>query len=199
MKYDEFWQILESFLRNYEQAYAPMRWFRHWGGLTKERQGYFIFLRFVFLVGLYVVAFYVPLYAWSKIVLSSIAIYLIGDMFMLPTSYAFGGIPPMRPLRALVFVFFNYVSISIAFGLLYNTFCRSSFSVDPDLIDLAYFSFTTMTALGMGDIAPARHAILVRFLVVSEVLIGLYFWAVLVGMIISLAVREVKSETNLPK
>ena len=118
---------------------------------------------------------------------------------MLPTSYAFGGILPMRPLRALVFVFFNYISISIAFGVLYVTLCRFSFNIDPDLIDLAYFSFTSMTALGMGDIAPARHTILVRFLVVSEVLIGLYFWAVLVGMIISWTIREVKNETSLPQ
>ena len=199
MEHHEFWQRLESFLRNYERAYAPIRWFHHWGGLTKGRQGYFIFLRFAFLVGLYVAAFYLPLYAWSKIFLAFIAVYVIGDMFMLPTSYAFGGILPMRPLRALVFVFFNYISISIAFGVLYVTLCRFSFNIDPDLIDLAYFSFTSMTALGMGDITPARHTILVRFLVVSEVLIGLYFWAVLVGMIISWTIREVKNETSLPQ
>ncbi len=201
MKHQEFWQKIESFLRNYERAYAPVHWFRDWGGLTKERQGYFVFLRFPFLAGLYVAAFYLPLNAWSKVFLALIAIYLIADMLMLPTSYAFGGIliPRIKPLRALVFVFFNYISISMAFGVLYVTLCRSSFSIDPDLIDLAYFSFTTITALGIGDITPARHAILVRFLVVSEVLIGLYFWAVLVGMIISWTISEVKSETNLPK
>jgi len=199
MEHHEFWQRLEPFLRNYERAYAPIRWFHHWGGLTKGRQGYFILLRFIFLVGLYVAAFYLPLYGWSKISLTFIAIYLIADMFMLPTSYAFGGIPRMRPLRALVFVFFNYVSISVAFGLLYVTLCRSSFNIDPDLIDLPYFSFTTMTALGLGDIIPARHAIFVRFLIVSEVLIGLYFWAVLVGMIISWTVKEVQNDTSLSK
>jgi hypothetical protein len=199
MEHHEFWQKIESYLRNYERAYAPMHWFRDWGGLTSGRQGYVIFLRFVFLVGLYVAAYYSALSVWSKISLTSIALYLIGDMFILPTSYAFGGIPLLRPLRALVFVFFNYISICIAFGLLYITLCRSSFNIDPDLIDLAYFSFTTMTALGLGDISPARHTILVRFLVVSEVLIGLYFWAVLVGMIISWAVREAESKTSLPK
>jgi hypothetical protein len=199
MEHHEFWQKIESALRNYERAYTPVRWFRHWGGLTRSRRGHFIFLRFVFLVGLYVAAFYLPLYAWSKISLTLIAGFLIADMFMLPTSIAFGGLPPMRPLRALVFVFFNYISISIAFGLLYITLCRSSFNIEPDLIDLAYFSFTTMTTLGIGDITPVRHTILVKFLVISEVLIGLYFWAVLVGMIIAWTVRETKSETSLPK
>ncbi len=199
MEHQEFWQKIESSLRNYERAYTPMRWFRHWGGLTRGRRGQFIFLRFIFLVGLYVAAFYLPLYAWAKISLTIIAGYLIADMFMLPTSIAFGGFPPMRPLRALVFLFFNYISICIAFGLLYITLCRSSFNIVPDLIDLAYFSFTTMTALGLGDITPARHTILVRFLVIPEVLIGLYFWAVLVGMIIAWTVREAKDDTNLPK
>jgi hypothetical protein len=199
MEPHEFWQKIESYLRNYERAYAPMHWFRDWGGLTSGRQGYVIFLRFVFLVGLYVAAYYSALYVWSKISLTCIALYLIADMFMMPTSYAFGGTLLLRPLQALVFVFFNYISISMAFGVLYVALCRSSFNIVPDLIDLAYFSFTTMTALGIGDITPARHAILVRFLAVSEVLIGLYFWAVLVGMIISWAVREAKGETSLPK
>ena len=199
MEQHEFWQKIESALGNYERAYTPMRWFRHWGGLTRGRRGQFIFLRLIFLVGLYMAAFYLPLYAWSKISLTCIASYLIVDMFMLPTSIAFGGLPDMRPLRALVFLLINYISICIAFGLLYITLCRFSFNIDPDLIDLAYFSFTTMTTLGLGDISPARHAILVKFLVVPEVLIGLYFWAVLVGMIIAWTVRKPKSNTNLPK
>ncbi len=73
------------------------------------------------------------------------------------------------------------------------------FSVTDTEGNRAYFSCTTMTALGLGDITPVRHTILVRFLVMSEVLIGLYFWAVLVGMIISWTLREVKSEPTLPK
>ncbi len=56
------------------------------------------------------------------------------------------------PLRTLVLVFLNYISIATAFGLLYITFCRSSFNIDPAPFDLVYFSFTTMTAMGMGDI-----------------------------------------------
>jgi hypothetical protein len=199
MEHQEFWQKIEAALWNYERTYTPMRWFGHWGGLTKGRRGQFIFLRFIFIAGLYVAAFSLPLHAWSRIFLTFIACYLIIDMFMLPTSIAFGGLAPMRPLRALVFLLCNYISISIAFGLLYITLCRSSFNIDPDLIDLAYFSFTTMTTLGLGDILPARHTILVRFLVVSEVLIGLYFWAVLVGMIIAWTARETGKEKISPQ
>ncbi len=168
-------------------------------GLDQESAGAIHFLRFIFLVALYVAAFYLSFDTWSKMPLTLISAYLIIDMFMAPTSIAFGGFPKMRPLRALVFLFFNYISISMAFGILYVTLCRSSFNIVPDLFDLAYFSFTTMTALGLGDITPARHTLLVRFLVVSEVLIGLFFWAVLVGIIIAWAVREAKDDSSLPK
>ena len=199
MEQHQFWQRIESFLRNYERTYTPAHWFRDWGGLTRDKQGRFVFLRFLLLVGLYVVAFYLPLRLWSKISLTCVAAYLIADMFVLPTSYAFGGVDPVRPLRAMVLIFINYISICTAFGLLYVALCRSSFGIDPDLFDLAYFSCTTMTALGLGDITPMRHTILTRFLVISEVLIGLYYWAVLVGMIISWAVKETESAKSLPE
>ena len=90
MEQQEFWQKIESYLRNYERTYSSERWFRDWGGLTRKRKGYFIILRLAFLIGLYVAAFYIPLHAWSKISLSIITIYLIADMVVLPTSYAFG-------------------------------------------------------------------------------------------------------------
>jgi Ion channel len=199
MEHQEFWQKIESSLRKYEQTYATAQWFRHWGGLTQSRRGHFLFLRFIFLVALYVAAYYLPLYLWAKIGLTMIAGYSIADMYLAPTALIFGGFPFMKPLRGLVFLFFNYISICISFGILYVTLCRSSFNIVPDFIDLAYFSFTTMTALGMGDITPARHTILVKFLVVSEILIGLYFWAVLVGMIIAWAVREAKGDSSSPK
>lgn len=196
MKQDEFWQKIESFLYNYEKTYAPVRWFGEWAGLTKGREGYFVFLRLLFLIGLYVAVFHLFLSSWGRLLSTIIATYLIVDMVVLPTSIAFGGNSPMRPLRVLLFVFLNYLSICTAYGVLYVALCRSSFNIDPDLIDLAYFSCTSMTTLGFGDITPARHTILVKLLASSEVLVGLYFWAVLVGTIIAWTVKEAKSDTS---
>jgi hypothetical protein len=193
MEHHEFWSKIEALLKNYEQTYTAMRWFGGWGGLTKGREGYFVFLRFAFLIGIYTASFYLPFPDWVRISVALIAAYLIADMFMLPTSMAFGGVVDMRPLRALVLVFINYLSISMAYGVLYVTLCRTSFNVPPDLIDLAYFSISTMTTLGTGDIFPARHANLLKLLVGSEVLAGLYYLAVLVGMIISWTAREAPS------
>lgn len=192
MEHMEFWQKIESLLKDYDMSYAPVRWFRGWGGLTIGREGYFILFRFIFLIALYLAAFSLPSYSWLEILITITAGYLIADMFLLPTSLAFGGIHAMRPLRAVVFVFITYVSISVAFGILYVTLCRSSFSVHLRITDLIYFSFTTITALGAEGISPARQAVLVRFIIIAEVLTGLYFWAVVVGLIISWSAREFK-------
>jgi hypothetical protein len=67
MDHQEFWQKIELYLRNYEKTYTPNRWFGGWGGLTGGREGYFVFFRFIFLIGLYLTAFYLPLYLWGKI------------------------------------------------------------------------------------------------------------------------------------
>ena len=116
-------------LKDYELSYAPVRWFGGWGGLTGGREGYFVFFRFIFLISLYLAAFYLPSYSWLGILMTIVAGYSIADMFLLPTSIVFGGTPAMRPLRGLTFVFITYISIAIAFGVLYITLCRSSFNI----------------------------------------------------------------------
>ena len=191
MEQKEFWQKVESFLNHYELSYAPVRWFGEWGGFTRGREGYFVLFRFFFLIALYVAAFCVLSHSWVEILMAIVTCYNIADMFLLPTSYAFGSIGDMRfSLRTVVLFFITYISISIGFGVLYVTLCRSSFNPHPEMIDLIYFSFTTITALGTGDFTLARQAVLVRFLSISEILIGIYFWAVLVGIIISLRARD---------
>ncbi len=101
MEHKEFWHKIESFLKDYELSYAPVRWFGAWGGLTREREGYFVFFRFIFLIALYLTAFYLPTSIWLKIPMTIVAGYMIADMFLMPTSLVFGGIRDrMRPLRA---------------------------------------------------------------------------------------------------
>ena len=192
MKDTDFWQKIESFFKDYDLAYAPVRWFGGWGGLTRGREGYFVSLRFIFLISLYLAAFYMRSYSWPGILMTIVAGYWIADMFLLPTVIAFGGTPAMRPLRALTFVFIAYISIAIAFGVLYITLCRSCFNITTEIINPVYSSFSIMTTLGTGDMSLAGQAMLVRFLIISEVMIGIYFWAVVVGIIISWTARESK-------
>jgi hypothetical protein len=184
---------LSPFLKNYERRYSSPRWFNNWGGLTSGREGYVVFFRFVFLLGLYVTVFYQPPVLWLQIPMTVVAVYFIFESFLLPTSIAFTGVPPWRPLRALSFVFMDYMSIAAAYSVLYITLCRTSFNIVPSLIDLIYFSFCTLTTLGIGDIYPSRHTVLVKLLAISEIVFGLYFWAVLVGTIISWANKDFDS------
>jgi len=190
MEQEEFWQKVESFLNHYELSYAPVRWFGEWGGFTRRREGYFVLFRLFFLIALYVAAFFSLSHSWLEILMAIVTGYNIADMFLLPTSYAFGSIGVIRPLRTMVFVSITYISISISFGVLYVTLCRSSFNPPPEMMNIIYFSFTTITASGTGDFTLVRQAVLVRFLTISETLIGIYFWAVLVGIIISWRARD---------
>ena len=192
MEHKEFWQKVESVLKDYDLTYAPVRWFGGWAGLTRGREGYFVSLRFIFLISLYLAAFYLPSYSWLGILMTIVAGYSIADMFLLPTSIVFSGTPAMRPLRALTFVFISYISIAIAFGVLYITLCRSSFNITPDIINPVYSSFSIMIMLGTGDMSLTGQAMLVRFMIISEVMLGIYFWAVVVGIIISWTARESK-------
>ena len=63
----------------------------------------------------------------------------------------------------MVLVFFDYLSISMAFGVLYVRCAALHFNIAPDLVDLFYFSVTTMTTMGLGDITPASHTVLSNF------------------------------------
>ena len=105
VEHKDFWKKIESFLKDYDLTYAPVRWFGGWGGLTRGREGYFVFLRFIFLISLYLAAFYLPSYSWLGILMTIVAGYSIADMFLLPTSIVFGGTPADEAVTGFDFCF----------------------------------------------------------------------------------------------
>jgi Ion channel len=75
-----------------------------------------------------------------------------------------------------------------------------SFSFGPaasggDLSDLGYFSFTTLTTLGLGDVLPLTAP--ARSLVIVEALIGQLFPVILIARLVSLEVEDRRSRENL--
>ena len=83
-----------------------------------------------------------------------------------------------------------YLMIGILWGFLYAIIDRAvpaSFSVRGDaapmqLIDLLYFSFSTLTSTGFGDIAPLAD--LAKTASVVEVIIGQLFIAILIARLV---------------
>ncbi|WP_219079322.1 potassium channel family protein [Vibrio parahaemolyticus] len=59
-------------------------------------------------------------------------------------------------------------------------------------MDSIYFSIVTITTLGYGDILPVHW--LSKILVIVEVLMGVMFLAVMIGLIISTSLDHTRSE-----
>jgi hypothetical protein len=82
-----------------------------------------------------------------------------------------------------------YFLIGILWALLYSLlllFDSQSFSIEPPIvfIDLLYFSFTTLSTLGYGDIAPLSGV--ARNLAVLEAIFGQLYIAILIARIVGL-------------
>ncbi|MCK5819571.1 MAG: hypothetical protein KAH18_10060 [Psychromonas sp.] len=58
--------------------------------------------------------------------------------------------------------------------------------------DTIYFSFVTLTTLGYGDIRPLTP--LARFLVYSEVVIGVFYMAIVVSSLVGANISKIKAE-----
>ena len=58
--------------------------------------------------------------------------------------------------------------------------------------DTAYFSFVTLTTLGYGDILPRDP--LARFLAYLEAVTGVFYLAIVVASLVSIAIQEARNE-----
>jgi hypothetical protein len=85
-------------------------------------------------------------------------------------------IPRYRVMLSVMVIILAHIAEIWLFALGYfvmihlGTFGTLSGSVDLSLLDCSYFSFTTYTTLGVGDIAPSGY---LRFLTGLESLTGL--------------------------
>ena len=81
--------------------------------------------------------------------------------------------------------------------LLLNEFIPLSFSGltgsswQDNFADAIYFSFVTLTTLGYGDILPVNP--IARFLVYSEVIVGVFYMAIVVSSLVSAGISKSKS------
>lgn len=77
----------------------------------------------------------------------------------------------------------SYLQIALAFALIYITIGASNFTgAITNTASFAYFSLTTISTLGFGDIAAISQS--ARALTVAEALIGQIYLVVLVAMIV---------------
>lgn len=93
-----------------------------------------------------------------------------------------------------------YLLIGIVFGIVFTwlAYADENAFIPPQIVDtgdsaLFYYSYVTLTSLGLGDIAPATEA--TRALTVVEGLMGQIYLVVLIARLIALHMTRRQSET----
>ena len=88
------------------------------------------------------------------------------------------------------------ISIYVLVGIFWYLLFMFLLMIDPDSfdirnfnpemvsIDMIYFSFTTLTTLGYGDITPVSYT--AKMWSITEAMIGVMFLAVMIGRVVSL-------------
>lgn len=106
--------------------------------------------------------------------------------------------PRYRVLAALLGILIAHVAAIWVFGLVYyfshyaEAFGGLGGSFDGSLLDSVYFSFSSYTSLGFGDIVPSGD---LRFLCGLEALLGL----VLIAWTASFLYMEMQQNWNKPR
>jgi len=93
-----------------------------------------------------------------------------------------------------------YLLIGIVFGIVFSwiAYVDTAAFVPPQLVDtgessLFYYSFVTLTSLGLGDIAPATEA--ARALTVVEALLGQIYLVLLIARLVAMHIARRQSES----
>jgi hypothetical protein len=173
----KFWLRREQDVLKYELVYSPLSWFGCWKGLFEGRTGWYVLARFGVLIVSLLVA---RSSCWFRFIPFIIAIIAIADILLANTSAAFFAWKPTHPLRSIILATFSFAQLVIAFSIFY-AILASNFNPPLDTFDAVYFSFVTITTLGYGDILP--KTLLPQFVVILELVAGLYFIVVIIGII----------------
>ena len=180
----KFWLRIELLILDWELRRSPMSWFKDWGGFFRGRAGRYIFLRLFTLICL----LWLVTHLGGMVVTSIcgfVGFVLFMDILMANTSVVFISRFPAHPLRSAVFTIISFFSAAVSFALFY-ALSPNSFRPALGARTALYFSTVTIATVGYGDITPRLDS-LMQLVVISEILVGLYFLAVLFAVISSWA------------
>ncbi len=184
------WLSVQSWLARYDDRYSPRSWFGAWGGWLAARVGLYVVLRFLFLLLALSLTAAGPergpartgldVFAWA------LATCAIVDILLVHTYIAFVRRSTADPLRTTVLALFSFAQLALAYAALY-ALIGAQFQPPLHAVRAVYFSFVTVSTLGFGDIKPLDDAWLAQSMVVAELILGLYFLAVVVAIVTSWA------------
>jgi hypothetical protein len=125
-------------------------------------------------------------------------IFIVAEILTYQTGTVLLHNKPKVALRLLILTFISYLTIGLAFSAIYilqqselmvsvPILSNPQNAVAPGKFDLVYFSFVTLGTIGFGDIHPGLGKSGAEATVIAEHLVGLYFYAVVLVVIVNMA------------
>lgn len=192
----KFWLRMEKRILTYEVNKCLRQRF---GGPFKESAGLYLTVYFLILIVFLNLASSLcnqpstGLIVWNAIIII-LTLVLMFDNLAVNTSVAFISRFPTHPLRSTLMTIFAFVQVLISYSIFF-IILGNNFNENLSPIRALYFSFVTITTLGYGEILPKSDSELAMLVIISELVIGLFFLVILLSLVTSwVSERPVKKK-----
>lgn len=132
-------------------------------------------------------------WAWAGALIGAT---IVVDLLAYNAMIAFVTQHPQVPMRNAVYGLAGFALVALGYAVFYVGMVPASFSRRLDIKEAIYFSFVTIATVGYGDIYPKRDATAAQFLVVCEILTGLFYLAALLATMVGWANAPTKLPTE---
>jgi Ion channel len=193
------WLRLEHKLLNVRTWFSPLPWLRRlW---PKMEVGAYIIVSIAFLL--------VAILAWpqlsalpgvvgcpAKAIVLVLIAWRFADILLANTSITFTSRFPAHPIRSVLYSVLGYVQIALSFALFFLALGPRHFAETVSPAASIFYSFTTIATVGYGDLKPTT--VFARLLVILELLVGLFFVAIILAQVAGWATRSRWEEGEYP-
>lgn len=195
----KMWLRWERKLLRFQTRFSPFGQLRRlW---PRMEAGAYIFISTMFL--LVIIPVWPLLSALSPYVsrplsalLLVLAIWGFIDIFVTNISITFTSRFPANPIRSVVYSLVGYIQIALSFAFFYVALGSDSFGKEVGAVASIFYSFGTIATVGHGDLSPTTH--LARLLVVLELILGLFFVAIILAQVAGWATKSRREEGDYP-
>jgi len=125
-------------------------------------------------------------------VLVALVMWRFIDIFVTNVSITFTSRFPANPIRSVLYSLVGYVQIALSFAFFYVALGSDHFSKKVDAVGSVFYSFGTIATVGYGDLSPSTD--LARVLVVLELILGLFFVAIILAQVAGWATKSRREE-----
>lgn len=193
------WLRWERKLLNFQTRFSPFMLLRRlW---SEMEAGVYVVISTVFLLAVIIawplLSALPSIIRWLlSAVLLALAIWRFIDIFVTNISITFTSRFPANPIRSVLYSLVGYVQIALSFAFFYVVLGSDHFCKEVSAVGSIFYSFATIATVGYGDLSPSTN--LARLLVVLELILGLFFVAIVLAQVAGWATKSRREEGDYP-